>query len=180
MFSIRHSSLAQLVAQERLLHFSLLPFLPATRLRVVTLMPPATEQQKKRKRGTQTAKNSTGNNKLRFLNMNPKQVVRRYKRMKQREYRKAQLQSKPRRPPSKATATKKQRKNRKALLQNKPVVRKARPCCGYLPSNCVCKPPPGMKKSHLAALCRRFGITTLSSVQDSAIEWALLLDLTAS
>ena len=167
MFSIRHSSLAQLVAQERLLHFSLLPFLPATRLRVLTLMPPATEQQKKRKRGTQTAKNSTGNNKLRFLNMNPKQVVRRYKRLKQREYRKAQLQSKPRRPPSKATATKKQRKNRKALLQNKPVVRKARPCCGYLPSNCVCKPPPGMKKSHLAALCRRFGITTLSSVQDT-------------
>ena len=117
-------------------------------------MPPATEQQTKRKRDSQAAKNSTGNKKLRFLNMNPKQVLRRYKRMKQREYRKALLQSKPRRPPSKATAT-------------KPVVRKARPCCGYLPPNCVCKPPPGMKKSHLTALCRRFAKTRLSSVQDT-------------
>ena len=32
---------------------------------------------------------------------------------------------------------------------------------------CVCKPPPGMKKSHLTALCRRFAKTTLSSVQDT-------------
>ena len=172
IFSARHSSLAQLVAQERLCHFSLPPPLPATReqtkallqsvladkrsqkLRLVALMRSATEQQTKRKRDCQAAKNSTGNQKLRFLNMDPKQVLRRYKRMKQREYRKALLQSKPRRPPSKATAT-------------KPVVRKARPCCGYFQRNCVCKPPPGMKKSHLAALCRRFGITTLSSVQDT-------------
>ena len=136
----RASSLAQLVAQDRLRHFSLLPPLPATcgqtkallqsaladkrsqKFRLVTLMPPATEQRTKRKRDSQAAKNSTGNKKPRFLNMNPKQVLRRYKRMKQREYRKALLQSKPRRPPSKATAT-------------KPVVRKARPCCGYLPPN---------------------------------------------
>ena len=168
----RASSLAQLVAQDRLRHFSLPPPLPATcqqtkallqsaladkrsqKFRLVTLMPPATEQRTKRKRDSQAAKNSTGNKKPRFLNMNPKQVLRRYKRMKQREYRKALLQSKPRRPPSKATAT-------------KPVVRKARPCCGYLPPNCVCKPPPGMKKSHLTALCRRFAKTTLSSVQDT-------------
>ena len=114
----------------------------------------ATEQQTKRKRDSQAAKNSTGNKKVRFLNMDPKQVHRRYKRMKQREYRKALLQSKPRRPPSKAAAT-------------KPVVRKARPCCGYLPSNCFCKPPPGMQKSHLTALCRRFTKTALSSVQDT-------------
>ena len=131
----RASSLAQLVAQDRLRHFSLPPPLPATRgqtkallqsvladkrsqkLRLVTLMPPATEQQTKRKRDSQAAKNSTGNKKLRFLNMNPKQVLRRYKRMKQREYRKALLQSKPRRPPSKTAAA-------------KPTVRKARPCCG--------------------------------------------------
>ena len=168
----RASSLAQRVAQDRLRHFSLPPLLPATcgqtkallqsaladersqKFRLVTLMPPATKQQTKRKRDSQAATNSTGNKKLRFLNMNPKQVLRRYKRMKQREYRKALLQSKPRRPPSKATAT-------------KPVVRKARPCCGYLPPNCVCKPPPGMKKSHLKALCRRFAKTTLSSVQDT-------------
>ena len=117
-------------------------------------MPPAIEQQTKRKRDSQAAKNSTGNKQLRFLNMDPKQVRRRYKSMKQRGYREALLQSKPRRTPSKAAA-------------KKPVVRKARPCCGYRPSNCVCKPPPGMKKSHLTALCRRFGITTLSSVQDT-------------
>ena len=160
------------MAQERLRHFSLPPPLPATcgktkallqsvladkrshKLRLLILMPPATEQQTKRKRGSQAPKNSGGKQKLRFLNMDPKQVKRRYKRMKQREYRKALLQSKPRRPPSKAAAT-------------KPVVRKARPCCGYLPSNCVCKPPPGMNKSHLTALCRRFAKTTLSSVQDT-------------
>ena len=124
------------------------------KFRLVTLMPPATEQQTKRKRDSQAAKNSTGNKKLRFLNMNPKQVLRRYKRMKQREYRKALLQSKPRRPPSNAAAT-------------KPTVRKARPCCGYLSPNCVCKPPPGMKKSHLTALSRRFAKATLSSVQDT-------------
>ena len=117
-------------------------------------MPPATEQQTKRKRDSQAAKNCTGNKNRRFLNMDPKQVRRRYQRMKQREYRKAMLQSKPRRPPSKASAT-------------KPVVRKARPCCGYLPSNCFCKPPPGMQKSHLTALCRRFTKTALSSVQDT-------------
>ena len=146
----RASSLAQLVAQNRLRHFSLLPLLSATcgqtkallqsaladkrskKFRLVTLMPHATEQQTKRKRDSQAAKNSTANKKLRFLNMHPKQVLRRYKRMKQRKYRKALLQSKPRRPSSKAAAT-------------KPVVRKARPCCGYLSPNCVCKPPPGMK-----------------------------------
>ena len=98
----RASSLAQLVAQERLRHLSLPPPLPATcgqtksllqsgiadkrsqKLRLVTLMPPATEQQTKRKRDCQAAKNSTGNKKLRFLNMNPKQVRRRYKTMKRR------------------------------------------------------------------------------------------------
>ena len=79
---------------------------------------------------------------------------RRYKTANQRECRKTLLQSKSRRPPSKAAAT-------------KSVSRKARPCCGYLPSNCVCKPPPGMNKSHLTALCRRFAKTTLSSVQDT-------------
>ena len=99
-------------------------------------------------------KKSTEPKKIRFLNMSPKQVRRRYHKVKKRQYRKALLQSKPRRPPSKAAAT-------------KPVVRKARPCCGYLPPNCVCKPPPGMKKSHLTALCRRFAKTTLSSVQDT-------------
>ena len=145
------------MAQEGLRHFSLPPVLPATReqtkallqsaladkrsqkLRLVTLMPPATEQQTKRKRDSQPAKNSTGKKKLRFLNMDPKQVLRRYKRMKQRKYRKALLQSKPRRPASKAAAT-------------KPRYKKARPCCGYLESNCSCKPPPGMQKSHLTAL----------------------------
>ena len=118
-------------------------------------MPPATEQQRTRKRDSQTAKNSTGNKKLRFLNNDPKQVKRRYKRVKQREYRKARLQSKACRPPSKAAAT-------------KPVVRKARPCCGLQPCNCVCKPPPGMQKSHLTALCQRFAKTTQQiSVQDT-------------
>ena len=52
-------------------------------------MPPATEQQTK----------------IRVLNMNQKLVLRRYKRMKQRKSRKALLQSKPRRPSSKAVAT---------------------------------------------------------------------------
>ena len=86
--------------------------------------------------------------------MDPKQVRRRYKSMKQRGYREALLQSKHRRTPSKAAA-------------KKPVVRKARPCCGYRSSNCACKPPPGMKKSHLTALSRRFAKATLSSVQDT-------------
>ena len=145
---------ASILGQTKALLQSALADKRSQKFRLVTLMPPATEQQTKRKRDCQAAKNSTGNKKVRFLNMNPKQVLRRYKRMKQREYRKALLQSKPRRPPSKAAAT-------------KPVVRKARPCCGYLPPNCVCKPPPGMKKSHLTALCRRFAKTTLSSVQDT-------------
>ena len=86
--------------------------------------------------------------------MNPKQMRKRYKRMKQREYEKALLQRMPRRPPTKALGT-------------KPSVRKARPRCGYLASNCVCKAPPGMCKSHLNALCRRFARTALSSVQDT-------------
>ena len=68
-------------------------------------MPPATEQQTKRKRDSQTAKNSIENKKIRVLNMNQKQVLQRYKRMKQRKYRKALLLSKPRRPSSKAVAT---------------------------------------------------------------------------
>ena len=33
--------------------------------------------------------------------------------------------------------------------------------------NCMCKPPPGMRKVHLNALCRRFAKTALSSVQDT-------------
>ena len=69
-------------------------------------MPPATEQPRKSKHDSQAAKNSTEHKKIRFLNMNPQQVQRGHKRVKQREYRKALLQSKPRRPPSKAAATK--------------------------------------------------------------------------
>ena len=90
--------------------------------------------------------------------MDSKQVRRRYHTVKKRQYRKALLQSKPRRPPSKAGAT---------AAATKPCVKKARPCCGHLPSNCSCKPPPGMQKSHLTALCRRFAKATLSSVQDT-------------
>ena len=63
------------------------------KLRLVTLMPPATEQQTKRKRDSQAAKNSIEKKKIRVLNMNQKQVLQRYKRMKQR---KALLQSNPR------------------------------------------------------------------------------------
>jgi hypothetical protein len=117
-------------------------------------MPPATEQQRKRKHDSQAAKKSTQHEKIRFLNMNHEQMQRRYKRVKQRQYRKALLQSKPRRTPSKAVAT-------------KPTVRKARPCCGLKSQNCKCKPPPGMQKSHLNALGRRFTKTTLSTVQDT-------------
>ena len=117
-------------------------------------MPPATEQPRKRKHDSQAAKNTTEHKKFRFLNINPKQVQRRYKRMKQMEYRNALLQSEPRRPPSKAAAM-------------KPTVRKARPCCGLNSKNCMCKPPPGMRKSHLNALSRRFATTALSSVQDT-------------
>ena len=117
-------------------------------------MPPATEQPRKSKHDSQAAKNSTEHKMIRFLNMNPQQVQRRHKRVKQREYRKALLQSKPRRPPSKAAAT-------------KPTVRKARPCCGLHSQNCECKPPPGMKETHLNALSRRFATTALSSVQDT-------------
>ena len=84
---------------------------------------------------------------VRFLNMDPKQVRRRYKTRKQRQYREALLQSKP--------------------WTKTPTVRKARPCCGRVVSNCVCKPPPGMQKLFLKALCRRFAKTALSSVQDT-------------
>ena len=90
----------------------------------------------------------------RFLNMDPKQVRRRYKTRKQRQYREALLQSKPRRPLSKARS-------------KTPTVRKARPCCGLLVSDCVCKPPPGMRKMFLKAPCRRFAKTALSLVQDT-------------
>ena len=111
------------MAQERLRHVSLPPAILATReqikallqsaladklsqkLRLLTLMPPATEQQTKRKCESQAAKNSIGNQKIRVLNMNQKLVLRRYKKMKQRKCRKALLQSKPRRPSSKAVAT---------------------------------------------------------------------------
>ena len=92
--------------------------------------------------------------KNRFLNMNPKQVRKRYKRMKQKEYRKALLQNKLHRPASKADAQKAR-------------PRKARPCCGLQTQNCMCKPPPGMKKSYLSALSRRFASTALASVQDT-------------
>ena len=117
-------------------------------------MPPATEQPRKRKHNNQGAKKSTERKKVRFLNMSPEQIRRRYKRVKQREYRKALLQSKPRRRPSKVIAT-------------KPTLRKARPCCGLNSNNCICKPPPGMRKSHLDALARRFAKTALSSIQDT-------------
>ena len=56
-------------------------------------MPPATEQQTKRKRESQAAKNSIENQKIRVLDM------------LQSKLRKALLQSKPRRPSSKAVAT---------------------------------------------------------------------------
>ena len=99
------------MAQERLRHFSLPPPILATReqikallqsalvdklsqkLRLLTLMPPATEQQTKRKRESQAAKNSIENQKIRVLDM------------LQSKLRKALLQSKPRRPSSKAVAT---------------------------------------------------------------------------
>ena len=75
---------------------------------------------------------------------------RRYQRVKKRQYRKALLQSKPRRLPSGGHSA-----------------RKARPCCGLNSKNCKCKPPPGVQKSHLNALCRRFTKTALSTVQDT-------------
>ena len=76
---------------------------------------------------------------------------KRYKRVKQRQYRKALLQSKPGyRPPS-----------------GEQYARKPRPCCGLNSKNCKCKPPPGMQKSHLNALCRRFAKTALSTAQDT-------------
>ena len=93
---------------------------------------------------------STELKKIRFLNMSPKQVRRRYQTVKKRQYRKALLQSKPRRLPSGGHSA-----------------RKARPCCGLNSNNCKCKPPPGMQKSHLNALCRRFAKTVLSTVQDT-------------
>ena len=113
-------------------------------------MPPATEQPNKRKHNSQAAKNSTKPKKIRFLNMSSTQVRRRYQRVKKRQYRKALLQSKPRRPRSGGHSA-----------------RKARPCCGLNSKNCKCKPPPRMQKSHLNALCRRFAKTALSTVQDT-------------
>ena len=111
----------------------------------------AAKQQRKRKRDIQAAKSSTENKKSRFLNMSPKQVERRYQRMKMREYRKAARDKKLPRPPSKPCS----------------LLRKARPCCGLTVANCVCTPPVGMRKSHLKALCRRFAKTALCSVQDT-------------
>ena len=95
-------------------------------------------------------KKSTEPKQIRFLNMCPKQVRTRYQRVKKRQYRKALLQSKPRRLPSGGHSA-----------------RKARPCCGLNSKNCKCKPPPGMQKSHLNALCRRFAKTALSTAQDT-------------
>ena len=86
--------------------------------------------------------------------MSPKQVRKRYQRMKQREYRKALLQRKRRRASSKVDAAKAQS-------------RKARPCCGLHSNNCRCKPPARMRKSYLNALSRRFTNTALASVQDA-------------
>ena len=51
-------------------------------------MLPATEQLKKRKHDSQAAKKSTEHKKIRFLDMNPNQLKRIYKRVKQRQYRK--------------------------------------------------------------------------------------------
>jgi hypothetical protein len=113
-------------------------------------MPPATKQPRKRKHNSQTAKKSTKPKKIRFLNMSSTQVRRRYQRVKARQYRKALLQSKPRRPSS-----------------GEHSARKPRPCCGLNSKNCTCKPPPGMQKSHLNALCQRFAETALSTVQDT-------------
>ena len=96
-------------------------------------------------------KKSTEPKKNRFLNMSPEQVRKRYKRVKQRQYRKALLQSKPGyRPPS-----------------GEQYARKPRPCCGLNSKNCKCKPPPGMQKSHLNALKRRFAKTPLCTAQDT-------------
>ena len=95
-------------------------------------------------------KSCTKPEKIRFLNMNPKQVRKRYQRMKKRQYREALLQSKLCR-----------------LSSGGHSARKARPCCGLNSKNCRCKPPRGMQKSHLNALCRRFAKTVLSTVQDT-------------
>ena len=119
-------------------------------------MPPATEQPRKRKRGDQAPK-------IRFLNMSPEQIRRRYKRVKQRQYRKAQQRIKRRRPPSRADSSPTVRSG----LKRKNAVRKGRPCCGLRVQNCKCKAPPGMRKSHLNALARRFGRTALSSFRDT-------------
>ena len=44
-------------------------------------MLPATEQLKKRKHDSQAAKKSTEHKKIRFLNMNPNQLKRKYKNL---------------------------------------------------------------------------------------------------
>ena len=119
-------------------------------------MPPATEQPRKRKRGDQAPK-------IRFLNMSTEQTRRRYKKVKQRQYRKAQQRIKRRRPPSRADSSPTVRSG----LKRKNAVRKGRPCCGLRVQNCKCKAPPGMRKSHLNALARRFGRTALSSFRDT-------------
>ena len=90
---------------------------------------------------------STKNQEVRFINMNAKQVRRRYKKTKQQEYRKTRLQSK--------------------SCRQKGRPRKARPCCGLNSNNCRCKPPPGMRKSYLNDLCRRYSKTALASFQDT-------------
>ena len=95
-------------------------------------------------------KQSTEPKKIRFVNMSPEQLRKRYMRVKQRQYRKALLQSEPRRLPSGGHSA-----------------RKARPCCGLNSKNCKCKPPPGMQKSHLNALCRRWAKTALCTAQDT-------------
>ena len=95
-------------------------------------------------------KKSTEPKKIRFVNMSPEQLRKRYKRVKQRQYRKVLLQSKPRRLPSGGHSA-----------------RKARPCCGLNSKNCDCKPPPGMRKPHLNALCRRWAKTALCTAQDT-------------
>ena len=86
--------------------------------------------------------------------MSQKQVQTRYKRMKQREYRKTLLQSKSRRALTKADSAKAR-------------PRKARPCCGLHSNNCICEPPAGMRKSYLNALARRFTKTALASFEDT-------------
>ena len=103
----------------------------------------------------------------RFLNMTPEQVAKRKERQAKQRWRLKKKQE------EKLCAVnhrkkKDSRKKEKASTSARPNrQRKLRPCCGRRQDMCTCKPFPGIRRTRLSLLTKRYLHTALNTVEDT-------------